>query len=345
MAIYLPTYLSPITAESRDMTQNQIFTSVINGTFATHYQLKIYNNVNNAVLYDSTKITLSPYLYDKQILTHTVPSNSVTNGLELKWTLQVWQNTNTVTSREVYFKSYSNPTFTMTVPSIINSCTYEFIGIYTHPQNINIRRFNFKLYDVNENILSESGDIYTSNTKYVFTDISFANGVSYKVEGLVEDENGIIVSTGIQSFEVSYSPPSLIIVPTAKFDKSTSGVTLNWSKAVQNLCTVNGTVEYVNNFLKTDNHGLHLTKGSDINYSLDIPLDFTCPFILKLETGFEGIICNLSGEGIYIFGYREGCFFTTINGITEYGIKRKIGSNPFLIALRPTNVYIREIVL
>lgn len=339
MAVYLPTFLVPSVGQSIDFTQSQNFSAQVNGLVITHYQIRIYNNSTNALLYDIGKLALSPNLYDKQILSHTVPANSVTNGLELKWTLQVWENTSTVTSREIYFKGYGNPTFSVTIPETINSKTYEFVGVYSHPQNVNIKRFQFKIYDSSNNVLENSGDIYSANTKYKPKNISFINGNTYKVEGICEDINGVIVSSGIKTFSVDYPRPSLSIVPDATVNHKTSGVIVKWSKAIQKNGTVVGTYSYVNNFISQGNKGLLIDASSNLSYMVDIPKDFTVQVIYRPEMGFtSGIMVELDSS--YKVGYEQGRFYFKNNGTEVYSLPISLPSNLFMIVMRSQDVLI-----
>jgi hypothetical protein len=324
------------------MSINQNFTAQVNGVVITDYQLKIYNNSTNVLLYDSTKITLNPYLYDKDTLSHIVPANSVLNGLELKWTLQVWSNTETVISKEVYFVSYGIPTFTLDMPEAISVKTYNFVATYNHPQNVSIKKFQFKLYDSNNNILGTSGDIYSANTKYNFKDISFINGNTYKVESIAEDINGVIVSSGIKTFTVTYPQPSLNIFPSTEIDYKTSGVKVKWGVAKQINGIINGTVSYGDFTKYSKTKGVTISSNSNVSYYTDIPKTFTAKFFIKFSANFSGIFCELFDR--YKIGYdRENLRFYFENGdILEYKEKQELTNNVYLIIITPTNFIVKE---
>lgn len=343
MAVYLPTFMSPYTAECRDMTQIQIFTATVNGTVITDYEVRIYNNTTNTQLYDSGKIHLTSYLFDGQILSHTIPANTLANGIELKWTLQVWQNTNTITSREVYFVSFSNPTFIMPVPPNINSKSYTFSGNYSHPQNINVKRFQMLLYDANDVLLEDSGDIYNANIQYKFQNNDFVNGSVYKVEGIIEDENGVIISTGKQVFTVYYEQPSLLIRPSAVVDNTTSAISLQWQKAIQTTGVINGTYSYIDSFAKVENRkGLFLDDSSILTFNTDIPQEFTLVYFIQFGDNIDGTICELL-DG-YVIGYDQthNRFYFQNDNITDYQNVQVLTHNPYLLIITPTTFVVKE---
>lgn len=274
MSLYISTLMTPKNS-TIDATTIQTFSAQMNGSIITAYQIKIYNNDSGTLLYDTTKITLGTPLYDGSTLNVSIPANSITNSQNCKWTLTVWDNaSNSTITGETFFKTYGTATVSMTIPSTINSQTYTAMATYSHPQNIGIKKFHFVLYDVNNNILQDSGYIFSANLTYIFN--GFINGTTYQIECIVTDQNDIIVSSGKKSFTISYSQPNVDIVPNVTVLNDSGALQVVWGQAVQLAGTISGTYSYINNFIKNNNKALQLapliTQSNliDSRNSLDI---------------------------------------------------------------------------
>lgn len=338
--IYLPTNFSPKN-ETRNMSTIQIFSAQINGTICTDYQLVIKNNDTNATLYDSTKIHLTTPLYDKNILNHSIPANTITNGLNCKWILTVFENANSVTSGEVFFKTYGNPTVVLTVPSTINSQTHTFTSVYSHPQNISIKKFRYLLYDNEDYIIDESEYFYSSNLTYTFD--GFLNNNTYKSECQVIDQNDINISSGKQTFNVTYSQPSVSIIPNVNVYQDKSAMKVTWGNAVQIEGSITGTSSYINDFIKINNKALYLDSiSSKLSYNVNIPIDCNIKFKIQFSAGFTGLFCSL-GNDDYKIGYDGTRFYFNNKGSLIYSQLMELPTEPVYINIRPTDVFINNI--
>jgi len=249
------------------MSAIQTFSAQVNGTIITDYQLIIKNNDTNAILYDSTKVHLTIPLYDKSILNHEVPLSSVENGLNCKWILLVYENITLVTSGETFFKTYGIPTVVLTVPEIIDKQIYSFLAIYSHPQNITVKKFKFVLYDINDNVITDGEYFYHSNLTYTFD--GFLNSNTYKVECIVIDQNDIVTTSEKQSFNVAYSQPNVNIIPSAMVIQDKSAIKVTWGKAIQTTGRTTGNVSYVNNFIRGNNKALSLDVNMEVSQLID----------------------------------------------------------------------------
>ena len=252
--IYLPTNFQPKN-EARDMSIAQMFSVQVHGVICTDYQIIIKNNDTGVTIYDSTKLHLSIPLYDKSTLYHTVPANSITNGVNYKWIITVYENTNNVTSGEQFFKSYGNPTVTLSIPLTISTQAYSPRAIYYHPQSISIQKFKYILYDSSDNVLTETDYFYSANLTYDFD--GFLNGSTYQIECIVMDQNDITVSSGKQSFNVNYSQPNVNVTPVVEILEDKSASKIKWGKAVQVSGVTTGIISYID-FLSSNNKAINL---------------------------------------------------------------------------------------
>lgn len=342
--IYRATNLYPQNTYISGSVDN-IFTGMVNGAKATHYQLKIFTLANVSV-YDSTKLALSPNLANGATLSHTVPSSTLTNGNQYKWTLQVWNDADSATTREIVFSAYSNPTVTFNPPATITAQEYNFTATYSQAQSISLNYYRFILYDAFDNIIEDTNNIYDFTISHKFE--GFINLNSYGIRLLAEFQiNGMVYDSGITSFNISYTEPDVTdINQTAIYNSSTSFVNLSWNKLIQNSGTyVGGTDTYIPNFIRNSNYGLNLINGDYIEYNIDIPSQFTLKFIWKPEDLFlTGDIINLD-NGSYNIKYQDNKFIYTINGISKETLPIDLEHTFFYFILLPTKVEIKSLII
>jgi len=320
------------------MASNQDFTCQVNGTSITDYQIIIYKVSDNSTLYDSTKITLSPSLYDKDTLTHTITGGTVTYRGAVKWTITTYSSALYATTTETLFYNQTIPTLTFSPPATITSKFYDFTATYAQTESIALKRFKF-IWATSAGVeIEDSGWFYSSNIHYQFD--GFTNGVSYKVKCIIENQLGVEIDSGYKSFTTTYSTqPSLILVPTVTLLASSSAIKVDWSGAFQALGVVTGTSSYVDDFLITGNHGLQLDDSSLIDFTVAIPIDFTAMVVYQPDATFtSGIMVRLGSD--YDIGYTDGRFYFNNNGTIVYGIPRTLPTTPFLIGIRDQDALI-----
>lgn len=339
MAIYLSTFLSPKNS-CIDMATNQDFSCQVNGTVITDYQIIIYKVSDNTVLYDSTKLHLTTSLYDKETLTHTITGGTVTYRGACKWTIKTYSSALYTTTTETLFYNQTTPTLTFSPSSTITSKLCDFTATYAQTESIALKRFKFIWADSASVEIEDSDWIYSANIHYEFD--GFTNGTSYKVKCITEDQLGIIVDSGYKDFTVSYTPPSLTISPTVTLLADKSAIKIEWSNVTQILGVVSGTSSYVDDFLVTNNHGLQLDASSSIEFTLDIPEEFTTTIVYQPDATFtSGIMVRLGTD--YDIGYDGTRFYFNNGGTAVYGIPITLPTTPFLIAIRSQDVLICDI--
>lgn len=306
------------------------------------YRIIITRISNSVVVFDSTRVTLSQPLYDKETLTHTVPSGTLITGVEYTWSIETYFNaTEHTKSGDVYFNAYRDPTIVLPALTTVLAQQHTFIPIYSHPDNIASKRFKFILYDVVGLIIKETTWSYSGNIRCTFDGL--VSGNIYRVRVLVEDQNGITVNHE-RVFNVSYVTPSMEVIPTAELIPEQGAVMINWVGVVQIPGVVTGVSSYQTNFAYANNTALALIGESSIRFTVAIPQNFITTFIVGLPLGFSGIICRLGTN--YDIGYENNRFYFNNNGIIEHGLPLLIEVNcVFLVAIRPTDIYIRKIFI
>ena len=243
---------------------------------------------------------------------------------------------NIAISEQIPFSAYNTPTVSLSVSSI-NTQSYEFVPTYTHSQGIIANKFNAYLADINNNIIDESGEIYSSNVRYTFD--GMLNDTTYKVKFDITNAINQTVSTGWINFTVSYDVPSLIIKPTATNLTDESSVLFEWLNAVQNLSVVTGTYSYANNFITSGNNALLLNSGAVLTINnLNIGIESTDGWVWKPNsTSYTGDIIKLedTNTGNYIkIGYNGTNFYRNINGEVFNNRAKSLQSNKVYLIVR-----------
>lgn len=341
MSIYLITTPSPKN-EARDMSVDQDFTAIINGDLATSYRLIIMNNSSGVSLYDTTQTTLTTSLINGDTITITVPASSVSNGLELKWTLQIWENTTTNTElEEIFFYSYDTPTLSQSIATTITEQKYTATATWYQTEGLSCKKFIATLYDEDDEKISDSGLQENGSLSWEFT--GFRDDTTYGIGWLAYDEFDRSVSSTISQFNVDYTEPNVNIVPAITSSSETGANILTWGSAVLIEGNETGTITYGDNFLYTGDGSIVLSSSSDaVDWDVSIPEVFGILFTIKITDGFVGTIIELD-NGNYIFEYDGNNFNVTIGGITSVVSTTTIAEKKWLICLRPLTVYIREV--
>lgn len=340
--IYTPQNPSPQN-EVRDMLLNQIFSVIIDGVRCTDYQIRIYRVSDNVLVHDSTKLTLGTPLADGESLEHTLTGGTITNtGTDsYKWTIEVWNNTESVVSREFQFFAKTTPVLFFSPPATITSQSYEFTATLAQAEDDIVANYTFELYDSNDELIEDSGLITSFNIKHTFE--GFVNGDNLKVRLFGTTTGNDTFDSGLIAFDVSYAEPSLTIVPEAIVDQETSLVTISRSEVVQIIGTGTGDVTYESDIFTSGDTVLKLgDSSSKVDFTVDIPIDFSLPVKWKpLSTLFEGVICQLD-DGAYEIGYELGRFYWSINGTKIYGNPISLETNRmFYLPMLPTELQIK----
>lgn len=338
--IYEATFLTPNNSKAINGLVNNAFTCLINsktGVPCVKYTWHIDNNSTGVSVYAQT-VTLTPdnYVYDGETLTHPIPLNTVTNGIEFKHYVTVHDPsdlTTGVTSDEILLVTNAPITITFAPPTTVNSRKYKFSFTYSQAQGIPIEYFKFDLYSSDgTKLLDSSGNIYSGRTAYEFS--GFTSGTTYLVKVTGKNTSGITFESELKAFLVTYSSPSINAKPTVNQDKETSLVTITTSKIVQNTGTATGTYGFTGG-------KLDIEAGGYVEWDVDTTDSFT-EIIKVKKAGIDGKIAELIADDgtLYYVGY-NGTSFYFKNGIhTITGITRTFPTDEFKIIIKPTNIWI-----
>jgi hypothetical protein len=237
------------------MSINQTFSCLVNlgSGYLASYKLIIYNSATNAELYNTGVISIVSPLYNGDTLSVIVPSGSVTNGLNLKWTMTYYDSVpNNVVSYEYAFKSAANPVFTISVPTTVTTQSYNFVGTYTQAQGISLKQWYYKIYDGSDNLLLETDVSFSGNISYVYE--GFISGNTYKIIGYGETQERQLIQTSLYVFNVSYAQPNVLINPVATLFPELTAVKVSLGAIQQVSGVVTGTSSYISDFINVNNY-------------------------------------------------------------------------------------------
>jgi hypothetical protein len=227
---------------------------------------------------------------------------------------------NVATSEQIPFMVYDNPIVVFESKTITQQ-SYKFKPIYTHPQAVMISSFTAYIRsEQNPDSVTSSG--LQENVRLEYTFDGLLSGQSYDVRFIINTKANQTYSTPWTPFNVDYASPNLGISPDVYNNEDSASVTLRWSGIKQIIGDAIGEVEYVDNFVKSGNMGLHITSdaylifsGLNINAGSNPPVFWWNP----VRSDFEGKIMRLDNSltGDYIeIGYNGTNFYETTNGIT-----------------------------
>lgn len=326
--LFAPDQLNP-DSSSFDATNTQLFNWRSNGDPQTHYRIKIYNNDTNNLVYDSTKIAST-------MSQHLLPSNTLSNGLNYKYQLQVFNNSISALSDYIFFKTNNKPVLTLNTPSIITTRSFNFKGSYSQAQNIPFNRFKFIFYDSNFNILVDSGWKYGYNIE--FEQDGFKTDEQYFLELITESQYSMQATTGKRPFNVSYTQPnSNSFSLTATPDDDSGSVLLKWSPLLQITGTNVGSIEYVAGKF---GYGVHLNTSSKVIFNSFIPINASIMFWVSIDSSFIGQIISLGNDEVTL-GYNGSQFYLTCDGNTILGKFTSVPNGFFKVLIKPDKTIIQ----
>ena len=125
------------------------------------------------------------------------------------------------------------------IPSMLTLKYHTFQGVYTQSDNVPIVYHEFDLYMQNDDgsrtLIDTSGKVYSANLSYTYD--AFRTGSNYLIQMTVENDMGIISTTDLYSFNVSYDIVEYLQQPLASFDDKNNAVKVSWVTPVENEAT------------------------------------------------------------------------------------------------------------
>lgn len=193
-----------------DASEQQTFTFFVSGgdqVVANTLTIRT-NDEAQTIVYSEKQVTYG--------LAHTLPANTLTNGIYYQATITTWNvnNESSVASLPIQFYCYTQPSFAFTnlpTGNIIGSSAYNFQVLYNQNEEEPLSAYTFNLYDFANNLIASSGVVYTQSQvvpltiSYTFD--GFTNGSIYIVETVGQTFGGTQITTGKVTINVQYEIP------------------------------------------------------------------------------------------------------------------------------------------
>lgn len=277
-----------------DITKGLNVSWMVNGNSPmTAFEITIFqNNAASTELYSTGKLADNCPFYgvsydgEQQYFSYSIPAGELidaglVNGSEYKLIItQYWGENNgesiAQTSASAFITRSTPRLSLMTILSPVASKEYTFYGNYVQDQGdtLNWVRWQLAFADDLGNPFYDSQNIYgTAELRLTYD--GFFTGNNYAVNLTVQTENGVLVSTGWQTFEVRYATSeSLGIVNAQCLGKGHTGVKVSWPL----LSYISGKAS--GNYEIKGNKNLVLDYGANIlwNTSNQGQIDFATPW-------------------------------------------------------------------
>jgi hypothetical protein len=326
LALYSPSFLYPDNISVIASTPNT-FTWQFNGNVQTDYQLMVYKNSDNTLVYNTGKINSSNQY-------HIVPSGVLVNGIAYKWRVTTYSNAFSANSNWTFFQANSLHTITISIPTIINTQNYVASFIYNQSEGIGLKQYRGLLYDnaATPNLIQDSDWIYISATPNQVINYKISglvSGNSYKFQLLTKNQQDAEVDTDLYSFNVSYTYPDNI--PEFTVNPNNNGsIKLSWTNLKQIFGTVTGSYTYIDGKFNKD---IHLDLNGVLSYTEKIPEGFTIAFWLKLNSDFSGDFLRIGSDFSVGYDNTIGRFYYKNQYRITAGLPRILPTDYFLIAV------------
>lgn len=325
MSLQKPYGLFP-NGQTIDATDINEFSWKVSGDISIAFELFIYNNATGNIVFSTPKITSYATKY-------SLPANTLSNGIEYKWQVKVYNQANeSSTSEFVVFQSSSRPHVTVDSFGTIANRDYVFTATYSQSESVGMRSWIAYLYSENQSVILTSG---VSTSPILFFPVSnLESGKNYYVEFQVTSYKGLTGTTGKLLVSVLYEKPEISLNLTAKNIKK-AGVELNWY-----VISIIGRVEGTTFFIGGEKLDVHNGKVIfddgfqvlDGNFSLKL-------WIEEPEHKIDLLEIKCPSGRIYLqYSLIDECFYLYkgINGLSYVGkwVSETVNSGRYCIEIK-----------
>jgi len=339
MAVRIPNVTSPIDGVGVDAT-NPIDVAwefqADAGETQDSYQVIIYLMTDGSISHDSGVVSSSSEIY-------TIPSSTLINGNTYFGTVSTTSGAVTKTTRIPFtFNTLTTPTLTIDPLGAVGQFVIP-TATYTQAEGVPVKTFQWRLYDNSDVLIVENPIKFGQVITDVF--IGLANGVTYKLEVEVVNQNEVITISARESFVPSYTIPEDAPSIVVEGLPEKSGISVNYEDIVVIDGQVTGTTSFVagkfNKSLKLDDGCLLWDLADHL-----IPRNFTSSFWAKIDPTHDGDLWlvkkgGASGDTKYRVGYdlSYGRFYLERDYRFTMSQPITLPTGYFQIGITPTTVY------
>jgi|GEM_PF-4463633 len=340
MAVYNPIPISPVSGEGVDATQiirfNWSFISDSSET-QTSYRVQIYLiSDTSSAIHDSGVISSQNEFYDLTALI-------LLNANDYVWKVTVVGNGQERTNvRFALFKTLATPTVTIDPIGAVSQFK-NFTATYVQAQGVKVKTYQWTLYNDIDEILEVSPIILSETIEYEFS--GFENGVTYKIDVRVVNQNNVTTTSTRESFTASYTlpedSPSIEVTSRPEY----TSIEVDYANIINLIGEVIGTFSYVdgkfNKSLRLDDACLNVNL-----ITRPIPQNFTITFWIKLDSSHDGDfwVLKKNNEIKYRVGYDSTLqrFYYRRNGREVYSDPiYELPDDYLLVGISSDTLYIR----
>lgn len=288
---------NPITLEFTATSGDQIFKN----------ELVVQKVSDNTTVYSSIATTFA--------FSHTIPLNTLTNGITYKARIRTYNISNATSSWSDYiiFKCLSVPVIGITnIPSdgIVRNQTFTFQGSYSQAEGDTLYSYMFILCDANGIQLSVGSEKTDGLLQYEFTGLE--SELHYKIQMKVLTDSGYEVSTALVPFTVDYVQPRMANVISLENDYDNASVKVN-IKAIQILFqTKSGSYTFEDNdWINLQNGVIYTDKANGFELNGDFTLTARIKFPVIDNNNLQFLkLTGINNDYILLEKYMEKIYLT-----------------------------------
>jgi uncharacterized protein YjfI (DUF2170 family) len=321
-------YNLSLKGQTVDGKESNIISWMVTGAIQSSFSIDIIRNSDNSSVWSLART----YSYSTK---YTLPNNILTNGLEYKISVTVWDDKNTTaTSDWEVFQTSSRPIVTLSSIGLVSSPSYNFQANYSQLESIGIKSFTVFLYDSKGNLVNTSGILTTSDISLSFIFSNLISEKTYQVEFQATSNKGLLGTSGKISFDVLYTQPTINVNLTAE-NTDDAGINISW-----NVIQIIGNTDcspplYINNNkIDLRNCRVWFSEGFSIvgNFSLKVWID-------SLNSNVD-ILYLKGSNGEIRLTYRDDNRFhvtKTINKLKSEWVSSQVYGTNFFVCLQQIN--------
>ncbi|MGG2091234.1 hypothetical protein AB1283_00525 [Bacillus sp. S13(2024)] len=328
MAIQKPYNLS-ITSSTIDGKLDNSFTWKVTGSIQTAYSFTIYKNSDNSTVFTFPKT-------NSYELKGAIPANTLTNGIEYKLSVTVYDLANTeATSDVVIFQTSTTPLLTFTSTTDVGSELYNATATYTQAENVPLKSYIAYLYDKDRKLINQSNIKTILPVEHLFPPLT--EDMTYYVEFQATSAKGIVATTGLIMIKTSFSKKKVNLVLKAE-NIDSAGVKLQWF-AKQIIGVTSGTTNFVNNGTGLDVRNGMISFANDFSTKRDFTfkLHIESPTVTTPYNPDNDLFVMNGKNGTLRLQYLDNNRFKlikTVKGINSVWFSNEVISTKFVVVIQ-----------
>lgn len=272
------------------------------GTQFTGYDVEIYDNDSNILFFSMSKSNTSSNKIN-------IEANTLKNGVTYRIRVRTFDGNGDYSDWSDYglIVCYTTPVCTIDNIEIVGenrvvaNQNYIFVGSYQQNEGIEIQKYQYILYDNDQNVVqefSEVSSLFIDDYKNLSQRVDgFAPSTQYYIELKCTDKNGLEVSSGLIHFNVEYEAPRIKQIVTLENESETASVKIS-SDMIQIIFKMDGENEvpiYINE-QELDLRG----TGAYVDKYVNIPMNFTlkiyCRAIPSVDIGDKDYFLTITSS-------------------------------------------------